>query len=68
MKHSVAKKIKPGDCFFLSAYATVWYTRSDDEVARLYEDDRINGDTIGDDGESRVYSRQGSAHLPSPTG
>jgi hypothetical protein len=68
MKHSVAKKIKPGDCFFLPASAYIWYTRSDDDVSRLYEDDRINGDTIGDDGESRVYSRQGSARLPSPTG
>jgi hypothetical protein len=64
----VASKIKPGDCFFLNALAYVWHTRSDDEVARLYENDRINGNTIGDDGESRVYSRQGGLRLPSPTG
>jgi len=69
MKRSVAKKIKPGDCFFLSANAYVWYTRSDDEVARLRAwNDRINGAATGDDGESRVYSRQGAARLPSPTG
>jgi hypothetical protein len=64
----MASKIKSGDCFFLDALAYVWHTRSDDEVARLYEDDRINGNTIGDDGESRVYSRQGGLRLPSPTG
>ena len=66
MKHSVAKKIKPGDCFFLPARAYIWHTRSDDEVARLYENDRINGNAIGDDGESRL--RQGALRLPSPTG
>ena len=64
----MASKIKSGDCFFLDALAYVWHTRSDDEVARLYEDDRINGAATGDDGESRVYSRQGAARLPSPTG
>jgi hypothetical protein len=67
-KVKMAKKIKSGDCFFLAALAYVWHTRSDDEVARLYESDRINGNTIGDDGESRVYSRQGGLRLPSPTG
>ena len=63
----IACTIRPGDAFFLAENATIYYTRSHDDVARMYENDRINGDTIGDDGESRIHSRQASAGIRSPT-
>lgn len=66
-KVKVANKIKPGDCFFLPAGAAAYYTRSHREVALMYEDDRRCGNTMGDDGESRVYSQQGSFITKEPT-
>ena len=66
-KVKVAKKIARGDSYFLAPNATVYYTRGDDEVRRMYEDDRRNGNTMRDDGESRIHSRQGTVWLPAPT-
>ena len=66
-KVKVAKKIARGDSYFLAPNATVYYTRSDDEVRSMYEDDRRNGNTMRDDGESRIHSRQGTVWLPAPT-
>ncbi len=59
----VASKIARGDSYFLAPNATVYYTRGDDEVRRMYEDDRRNGNTMQDDGESRIHSRQGYVFL-----
>ena len=59
----MAKKIARGDSYFLAPNATVYYTRGDDELRRMYEDDRRNGNTMRDDGESRIHSRQGSVFL-----
>ena len=59
--------IARGDSYFLAPNATVYYTRGDDEVRRMYEDDRRSGNTMGDDGEPRIHSRQGSVRLPAPT-
>ena len=66
-KVKVAKKIARGDSYFLDPAVTVYYTRSDDELRRMYEDDRRNGNTMRDDGESRIHSRQGTVCLPAPT-
>ena len=66
-KVKVASKIARGDSYFLAPNATVYYTRGDDEVRRMYEDDRRNGNTMRDDGESRIHSRQGTVWLPAPT-
>ena len=63
----MASTIVRGDSYFLAPNATVYYTRGDDEVRRMYEDDRRSGNTMGDDGEPRIHSRQGSVRLPSPT-
>ena len=62
-KVKVASKIARGDSYFLDPAVTVYYTRSDDELRRMYEDDRRNGNTMRDDGESRIHSRQGSVFL-----
>ena len=59
----VASKIARGDSYFLDPAVTVYYTRSDDELRRMYEDDRRHGNTMRDDGESRIHSRQGSVFL-----
>lgn len=61
------KNIRRGDAFFLASNATIYYTRSDVELGYMYEDDRLRGRTMTDDGESRVHSRQGSARVSSPT-
>ena len=66
-KVKVASTIARGDSYFLAPNATVYYTRGDDEVRRMYEDDRRNGNTMRDDGESRIHSRQGTVWLPAPT-
>ena len=66
-KVKVASKIARGDSYFLAPNATVYYTRGDDEVRSMYEDDRRNGNTMRDDGESRIHSRQGTVWLPAPT-
>ena len=66
-KVKVAKKIARGDSYFLDPAVTVYYTRSDDELRRMYEDDRRHGNTMRDDGESRIHSRQGTVWLPAPT-
>ena len=62
-----APAIARGDSYFLDPNATVYYTRGDDEVRRLYEASRQSGNTMGDDGEPRIFSRQGSVRLPAPT-
>ena len=67
-KVKVASTIARGDSYFLAPNATVYYTRSDDEVRRLYEASRQSGNTMGDDGESRIFSRQGSVRLGADTG
>ena len=63
----VASKIARGDSYFLAPNATVYYTRGADEIRRMYEDDRRNGNTMQDDGESRIHSRQGSSTVKEPT-
>ena len=59
----MASTIARGASYFLAPNATVYYTRGDDEVRRMYEDDRRSGNTMRDDGESRIHSRQGSVFL-----
>ena len=61
------KPIKRGAALLLAPNSIIYYTRTHEDVERMHEDDRRNGNTMGEDGESRVYSRQGSARLLAPT-
>lgn len=64
----MAKTPARGDSYFLAPNATAYYTRSDDEIRGMYEDDHRSGNTMGADGESRIHSRQGKVLLATPTG
>ena len=68
-KVKVASKIARGDSYFLAPNATVYYTRGDDEVRSMYEDDRRNGNTMLSRSDIFEFRRgvQGSVRLPAPT-
>lgn len=39
--------------------ATLFYTRSEEELSRMCEDDRRSGDVLDSAGEPRIYNSQG---------
>jgi len=53
-------KISRGDIFQLNEFASLFYTRSKEELDNMYAEDRLAGNMYGDDGEPRIYSSQGS--------
>jgi len=57
-------KISRGDIFQLNEFASLFYTRSQEELDSIHAEDRLAGNMIGDDGEPRIYSSQGSLLAP----